>query len=267
MWAQLPPGESFPKAKAAAERALQLDPNLADAHSALSFVKFQYYWDFEGSEREDQLAINLNPRHVAAREWRAYHLYLSDPSRFSVAMQELKTAQELDPLSQSVNFSIAALLYFNGQYDESINQLQAIHDQDPGFTLGYGLLGVIYTHKKMPYKAVEAWLKGSALEAVGQSAGAEQALRDAFKQGGTEGFVRKHIEVLQEESKRGYVSPYFIAIDYGLLGDKEGVFEWLEKAYEERSSWLVEVRVDPLWNFVRADPRYTDLLRRIGYKV
>lgn len=267
MWAQLPPGESFPKAKAAAERALQLDANLAEAHSALAFSKFQYYWDFEGTEREDQLALNLNPRDVAAREWHAYHLYLTDPSRFNLAMQELRAAQELDPLSLSVNFSIAALLYFNRQYDESINRIEAMHDQDPGFTLGYGLLGVIYTRKKMPDKAVEAWLKGSALEGVGQSAGAERALRDAFKAGGTEGFLRKHLEVLEEESKRGYVSPYFIAIDYGLLGDKERVFEWLEKAYKERSSWLVEMRVDPLWDFVRSDPRYTDLLRRIGYKV
>src|SRR5688572_11890454 len=77
--------------------------------------------------------------------------------------------------------------------------------------------------------------------------------------------LRKHIEVLQEDSKRGYVSPYFIAIDYGLLVDKEREFEWLEKAYKERSSWLVELRVDPLWDFVRSDARYTDLLRRIGY--
>lgn len=267
MWAQLPPGESFPKAKAAAERALQLDSNLAEAHSSLAFSKFQYYWDFEGAEREDQLAINLNPRDVAAREWHAYHLYLSDPSRFNMAMQELNAAQELDPLSLSVNFNIAALLYFNRNYDESINRIEAMHEQDLGFTLGYGLLGVIYTRKKMPDKAVEAWLKGSSLEGVGQSAGAERALRDAFKHGGSEGFLRKHIEVLQEESKRGYVSPYFIAIDYGLLGDKEGVFEWLEKGYKERSSWLVEMRVDPLWDFVRQDPRYTDLLRRIGYKV
>ncbi len=267
MWAQLPPGESFPQAKAAAEKALQLDATLAEAHAAMAFLKFQHYWDFEESEREYQQAIKLNPRNVATREWHAYHSYLADPNRFNAAMQELKTAQELDALSLSVNFNIATLLYFNHQYDESIEQIQAMHNQDPGFTFGYGLLGVIYTHKKMPEKAVEAWLKGSALEGVGQSAAAEQALRDAFKQRGTEGFLRKHIEVLQEESKRGYVSPYFIAIDYGLLGDKERVFEWLEKAYKERSSWLVEMRVDPLWDFVRSDPRYTDLLRRIGYKV
>ena len=266
MWAQLPPGESFPRAKAAAEKALQLDANLAEAHASMSFLKFQYYWDFEGAEHEYQQAIKINPRNVAALEWHAYRSYLIDPNRFSAAMEELKTAHEIDPLSLSVNFNIATLLYFNRQYDESINRVDAMHDLDPGYTFGYGLLGVIYARKKMPDKAVEAWLKGSALEGVGQAAAAE-ALRDAFRRGGSEGYLRKHIEILEEESKRGYVSPYFVAIDYGLLGDKERVFEWLEKAYKERSSWLVEVRADPLWDFVKSDPRYTDLLRKIGYKV
>ncbi|HEV8366769.1 MAG TPA: protein kinase [Pyrinomonadaceae bacterium] len=266
-WARLPPGESFPMAKAAAEKALQLDANLGEAHRVMAFSKFQYYWDFEGAQREYQEAIKLNPRDVAAREWHAYHLYLNDPNRFSAAMEELKTAQELDPLSLPVNFQIASLLYFNHQYDESINQLRAMHAQDPGFTLGYGLLGVIYTQKKMPDKAVEAWLQASALEGIAQSADAERALRDAYKQGGLDGYLRKHIEVLKEESKRSYISPYFIALDYGQLGDKDRVFEWLEKAYAERSSWLVEVRLEPIWEFVRSDPRYPDLLRRMGYKV
>jgi hypothetical protein len=142
-----------------------------------------------------------------------------------------------------------------------------MHNQDPGFTLGYGLLGNIYTYKKMPDKAVEAMVQGSALEGEGHSADAERVLRDAYTQGGLDGYRRKHIEVLQDESKRGYVSPYFIAIDYALLRDKERAFEWLEKSYHERSSWLVELRVDPLWDVLRSDPRYTDLLRRIGYKV
>jgi hypothetical protein len=116
-------------------------------------------------------------------------------------------------------------------------------------------------------KAVDAWLHGSALEAVGQTADAERALRDAFKTGGINAYLRKHIEILEAESKHKYISPYFIASDYALLGDKERVFEWLEKAYADRSSWLVELRVDPVWDVVRSDPRYTDLLRRIGYKV
>jgi hypothetical protein len=112
----------------------------------------------------------------------------------------LKTAQELDPLSLPVNFQIASLLYFNHQYDESINQLRAMHDQDPGFTSGMAYSACLF-HKKMPDEAVEAWLKASALEGVAQSADAERVLRNAYKQGGLAGYLRKHIEMLKEASR------------------------------------------------------------------
>ena len=264
LWAMLPPDESFPRAKAAAEKALQLDNTLAEAHAAIAFSKFQYYWDFEGAESEYQQAIKLNPRYVPAHEWHAYHLFIADPTRFDAAMQEVKTAQSLDPLSLPINFQASSLLYFNRKYDEAIAQLATIHDQDPNFTLGYGLLGVLYMHKKMPDKAVDAWLKGSSLE--GQTVQSAQVLRDAFKQSGIDGYLHKHIELLENESKQRYVSPYFIAIDYAFLGEKDRVFELLEKAYRERSSWLVELRVDPLWDLLRSDPRYGNLLHRMGYR-
>jgi TolB-like protein/tetratricopeptide (TPR) repeat protein len=267
MWMLLPPRESFPAARAAAEKALQLDPNLAEAHTALAIVKFQHDWDFEGAEREYQHAIKLNPRYVAAREWHGYHMFLSNPNNMSAAMQELNIGQDLDPLSLPLNFNKATILYFDRQYDESIKQLESMHDLDPGFTLGYGLMGVIYTQKKMYDKAMEAWLRGSTLEALGQGADAERALREAFKTGGINAYLRKHIEILESEGRHTYISPYSIASDYALLGDKERAFEWLEKAYADRASWLVEVRVDPAWDVIRSDPRYTDLLKRIGYKV
>ena len=267
MWMLLPPRESFPAARAAAEKALQLDANLAEAHTGLAIVKFQHDWDFEGAEREYQQAIKLNPRYVATHEWHGYHMFLSNPNNFSAAMQELNIGHELDPVSLPVNFNKATILYFDRQYDESLKQLESMHDLDPGFTLGYGLMGIIYAHKKMNDKAVEAWLRGSALEALGSNADAQRALRDAFKTGGINAYLRKHIEILESESKHTYISPYSIASDYALLGDKERAFEWLEKAYAERASWLVEVRVDPAWDVIRSDPRYTDLLKRIGYKV
>jgi TolB-like protein/lipoprotein NlpI len=264
LWAMLPPKESFPRAKAAAEKALQLDNTLAEAHAAIAMSKFQYYWDFAGAELEYQEAIKLNPRYLPAHEWHAYHLYLSDPTRYDAAMQEVKTAQELDPLSLPVSFQASSLLYFNRKYDEAIAELASIHDQDPNFTLGYGLLGAVYTKKKMPDKAVDAWLKGSSLE--GQTVESAQVLRDAFKQSGINGYLRKHIELLQEESKGRYISPYFIAFDYAAMDEKDRAFEFLDKAYNERSSWLVELRVDPIWDLLRSDPRYADLLRRIGYR-
>lgn len=266
VWARLAPRESFPRAKAAAEKALQLDSTLAEGHAAMAFVKFTYDWDFEGAERAYQQAIKLNPRYLGAREWHAYHLYLADPSRFGTAMEEVKKAQELDPLSLTVNFTLSALLYFNRQYDDCIAQLAVTHDLDPNFTLGYGLLGVNYFHKRMPDKAVEAWSHGSALEGESQSEEALQTLRNAYARSGIEGYLRKHIELLQQQSKEQYISPYFIAMDYAMLGEKERAFEWLEKAFQERSSWLVEVRVDPLWDPLRSDARYNQLLQRMGYR-
>lgn len=218
LWAMLPPAESFPRAKAATEKALKLDNTLAEAHAAMAFSTFQYYWNFDGAEREYQQAIKLNPRYVPAHEWHSYHLYLSDPSRFEAAMQEVKTAQDLDPLSLPVIFQESSLLYFNRKYDEAIARLATIHDQDPNFTLGYGLLGVLYMHKKMPDKAVDAWLKGSSLE--GQTVQSAQVLRDAFKRSGIDGYLRKHIELLEADSKQRYISPYFIALDYAFLGER-----------------------------------------------
>ena len=120
-------------------------------------------------------------------------------------------------------------------------------------------------HKEMPEKAVDAWLKGSSLE--GQTVQSAQVLRDAFKHSGIDGYLRKHIELLEAESKRRYVSPYFIALDYAFLGEKDRIFDLLEQAYRERSSWLVEVRVDPVWDLLRSDPRYGELLHRMGYRV
>lgn len=265
-WARLPPKESFPRAKAAAEKALQLDHTLAEALAAMAFVKFNHDWDFDEAERIYQQAIYLNERHVATREWHAYHLYLADPSKFSTAMEEAKKAQQLDPLSLTVNFTLSALLYFNRQYDDSVAQLAATHDLDPNFTLGYGLLGMNYFHKKMPDKAVEAWLRGSALEGEGLSGDAEQTLRNAFARSGMEGYLRKRIELLKQQSKQHYISPYFIAMDYAMLGEKDLAFEWLEKAFQERSSWVVELRVDPLWDPLRSDPRYKELLQRMGFR-
>ncbi|MEK6324040.1 MAG: protein kinase [Acidobacteriota bacterium] len=264
LWATLPPGESFPKAKAAAERALRLDDTLAEAHTALAFEKFQHEWDFAGAESEYRQAITLNPNYSTARELHGYQMYLANPRGFNQAMQELKTAQELDPISLPVTFNIAALLYFERHYDKAIEQLKNIHDLDPSFTLGNGLLGAIYMAKGMKDEAVAAFLKGSTLEGQGFSPRSVEALNKANKKSGIRGFWQKHVELLQEESKQRYVSPYFIAIDYAYLGEKDLAFEWLETAYQERSSWLTELGVDPVWANLHSDPRFADLLRRVG---
>ena len=263
-WTTLPPSESFPKAKAAAERALRLDDTLAEAHTALAFAKFQYEWDFAGAEREYQQAISLNPNYATARELHGYQMYLASPHRFNDAMQELNTAHGLDPLSLSVKQNMAALLYFERKYDEAIELIKETQNLEPNFTLGYGLLGSIYREKGMNDQLVAAWRKGSSLEGGGFSEEQLNILGKAYEELGIKGYLRKHAELLQERAKEKYVSPIFIAMDYASLGEKELALMWLDKAYEERSSWMVEIGVDPNYDSLRDDPRFQELLRRVG---
>jgi len=264
MWATLAPAESFSKAKAAAVRSLELDNTLGEAHTALAFEKFQHEWDFAGAESEYLQAITLNRNYSTTHELHGYQMYLAKPHEFKAAMEELKIAQDLDPLSLPVAFNIAALFYFERRYDETIEQLKKMHDLDPNFTLGNGLLGAAYMRKGMTAEAVAAWSAASTLEGQGLSPKSTDALTAAFRKSGIKAFLRTHVELLETESKQRYVSAYFVAIDYAYLEEKDLEFEWLEKAYQERSSWLTELGVDPVWADLHSDPRYADLIRRVG---
>jgi TolB-like protein len=263
-WTILPPRESFPKARSAAEKALALDEDLAEAHASLAFVKFYHDWQFAEAERESERAISLNPNYATARELYGYQIYLINPRRFDEAVRELSTARELDPLSLFSSFGIAALFYFERNYDEAIRRLREIQSVNPNFTLGYGLLGVVYLKKGMGDEAVAAMLKGSLLEGGGLTEEQAGNLKKAYKELGLKGFLREHAKLLQEASKQRYVSPIFIAMDYAHSGDKELAIAWLEKSYEERSSWMTEIAVDPVWDELRPDPRFQDLMRRVG---
>jgi TolB-like protein len=263
-WTTLAPSESFPKAKNSAEKALQLDDTLAEAHASLAFVKFYYEWDFAGADREFKHAISLDPSYAPARELYGYQMYLTDPRRFDSAIGELNTAHELDPLSLSTNFGIATLFYFERNFDESIRRIKEMQSLDPNFTLGYGLLGTIYIQKNMNDEAVAALLKGTSLEGGGLSEKQIYELRQKYNEAGIKGYLRRHAEFLQERARDRYVSPIFIAMDYTLSGEKDLAFVWLEKAYSDRSSWLTEIGVDPVWDNLRDDKRFQDLLRRVG---
>jgi tetratricopeptide (TPR) repeat protein len=191
-------------------------------------------------------------------------MYLVNPRRFDEAMRELKTAQEIDPLSLSTNFSMATILYFERQYDKALEQLNAIQNLDPNFTLGYGLSGAIYREKGMYDESVAVWNSGSTLEGAGFSKEELDVLRKAYKESGFKAHWRKHAELLQAQAKEKYISPIFIAMDYAMTGEKELAMLWINRAYKERSSWLTEIGVDPVWDNLRDDPRFQDLVRRVG---
>ena len=259
-WMMAPPKEVFPLARANALKALELDPSLPEAHAALAYVKFEYDWDWQGAGEEFKRALDLNPNSSATHLW--YGIYLGDQERMDESEREITTARILDPLSLHVNMVFAAMLYMQRKYDEAIGQLQKTLELDPGFQPAYHLLAAVYEEKGQFPQAVEQSLRG--LKLARYSAITLGELRDAFQTGGIQAFWRKDIELLEQQARHSYVSPVLIAMDYSSLHEKDRAFEWLEKAYQEHSGWLLELEIDPIWDPLRSDPRFQDLMHRVG---
>lgn len=261
----LSPADSFPKAKAAALKALAIDNDVGEAHAAFAFASLIYDWNFARADEEYQKALALNPRDVNARHMHGYQIYVSDRRRFSEAINEMKIAKEQDPLSLPIQFNIAALLYFERQNDKALDELRSLQRSDPNFTLGYGLAGAIYREKGMFNESVEAILKGSSLEGAALTPGQVEILAATYKKSGFKAFCIKHAEILQEAAKQAYISPIFMAMAYAAAGEKDLTIKWLEKAIEDRSGWVVEIPSEPVWDLVRDDPRYQELIKKVGF--
>ena len=260
-WNLTPPREAFPKAKEAAIKALEIDDTLAEAHASLAYAELEFDWDTARAESGYKRAIELNPNYETAHQW--YAEYLAVVGRLEEADAEANRARQIDPLSMPVRMFIASKAYeAERNYDSAIEQLQQMIEIDPGFAPAYHLLGTCYREKGMNDQAVEAWLKGAAVD--GAPPETMRKLRKAFAESGMKGYVRQEIAVLEEDSKSHYVSPIFVAMDYALLDEKDHAFEWLDKAYAERSGWLLELKFDPVWDNLRADPRFASLLARVG---
>jgi adenylate cyclase len=261
-WNYLPPKEAFPEARKAAEQALGLDPDLAEAHTALAYAHFQYEWKFDEAGMEFKEAIRLNPSSVDARL--GFLEYLVDFGRLQEAHQELERARELDPLSVRISFLFAAEAFFERDFDRAEERLQKTISMDPNNAIAYGFLGTILWHKKMPAQAFNASEKANALE--GFFSQQEMAdMRRAYEVSGYSGFLRKQNELMQQYLARGkYQSPLIIALNYALAGANSEALDWLERAVEERNPWLPELKMDPAWDALRSQPRFIALLKKIG---
>jgi TolB-like protein/DNA-binding winged helix-turn-helix (wHTH) protein/thioredoxin-like negative regulator of GroEL len=256
---RMPPEQAFPTARKAALQALQLDDSLAEAHEALANVKFLYDWDFPGADREFRRALDLNPNSVSARA--DYADYLIAMGRFDESIAERRRNLQMDPLAQRPIWALATGYYWAHRYDEAIAEARQAMEMDPNHWSGHLDLGLALEQKhQFPaaiselQKAIEVsndkiWVSFIAHDMAlsGDKAGAEKILAD-----------------LQQLSKRTYVSPWLLAMIYPDLGDKEKAFTWLEKCYERREHDLVFSKVWPMFDGLRSDPRYTDLMRRIG---
>lgn len=255
------PKEAMPKAKAAATRALAIDGSLAEAHISLAHVTANFDWDWADSEKKFKRGIELNPNYATGHQWYALH-YLIPNARLDEALTELKRAQELDPLSPLMSTFLGETLYFERRYDEAEKQCLKALELQPNFHIAHWHLGLIYEQQRMYEQAISEHRK--AIEASGGSPRLIAALGHAFAIAGKRGDAVQVIAQLNELSKHNYASPFELAAIYVALGQKERAFELLEDAYNERSFHLTYVKVRPDFDPIRNDPRFANLIRRIG---
>jgi len=260
IYGTLPPKMAFPVAKAAAEKALALDETLAEAHTSLAYAKWKYDWDWKGAERDFKRALDLNPGYAPAHQF--YASYLATVGRPEEAVEEAKRTQKLDPLSLISNADLAWNYYLAHKYDQAIEQSRSTLELDPNFFPAHRYLGLAYEQKAMYAEAIAELNKAATLS--NGSAQMKATLAHAYAMAGKAGEARKILNELEETAKQRYVSPYDIATIYAALGEQNRAFDWLEKAYEERSGWLAYLKINPILDNLHSDPRFADLLRRIG---
>ena len=259
---ELPPKQAYPQARKAVMRALELDEQLAEGHATLAFINTTYDWDWLGAEREYRRAIELNPNYETAHQW--YAEYLSGMGRHEEALAEIRRAKEINPVSLIINAVEAWILYHARQYDAAIAQGQKVVEMDPNFAEVYEYLKRSYDQKGMFKEAISARQMRRRLG--GFDAEMTPALREAATATSARVYWQKRLEQEMEESKRELNTAFDMAEIYAQLGEKDRAFTWLVKAYEERYFMMMYLKVAPNLDPLRSDPRFADLLRRVGHR-
>jgi serine/threonine-protein kinase len=255
----LPPQEAIPRAKAAALKALQIDDALAEAHASIASV-LTSEWDWPAAEKEYKRSIELNPGYATVRQW--YAFYLTAMGRLEEALVEARRAHELDPLSIIINRDLGLVFYYARQPDRAIEQYRKTIELDPNFALAHQALGRACLEKGMYQQAVEHMQRAASL--AGASVAMSAALAHAYALAGKRDEAERILGELLERSRGSYVEPMSIAVIYSGLGDKENALEWLEKARAQHSVGLLTLKVHPIFDGLRSNPRFQRLLRRIG---
>ena len=261
-WNYLPPKEAFPEAKTAALQALKLDPRLAEAHTALAFVYYEFEWLFEDADHEFSEAARLNPGSATARLWFAE--FLLAMARYPEGDEQFESARKLDPLSVRISFDLAVEFWSKRQPDRAEEQLQQTLSMDPSNSLAYDFLGQVLWKVNKPAEAFSAFERARTLEGV--FSGEEiQEMRKTYEAFGLSAYLRKVNELRQRRLARGkYESALIIALNYAAAGDDRDALDWLERAVQEHSTWLPELKVDASWDSLRSQPRFITVLKKIG---
>jgi tetratricopeptide (TPR) repeat protein len=257
------PSENYPKAKAAARRALELDASLAHPHAVIAFSEMDYDWDFAGGEAEYKKAFELDPNDATAHQWYAQDLGLTG-GREQEALAEINRAHQLDPLSPIISDVIGDVHIMARQYDEAIAVCKKVATENTTFAQAHDCLARDYLGKRMYPQVIEE------VKAFGQLSGDRvesdfaSVLEQGFRSAGWKGALTKGVEIRQERNKTGYSSAFEIATLYADLGDKDQAFRWLNTAYKQRDYLLLGLKTDFILDPIRSDPRFGELVRKVG---
>jgi TolB-like protein/DNA-binding winged helix-turn-helix (wHTH) protein/Tfp pilus assembly protein PilF len=255
----LPARDVFPKAKAAAAKALALDSSLAEAHAALGLAMLFYDWNWAAAQKELKQSIKLNPNNATAHK--EYALYFDTQGQGKEAIGEMERAHELDPVSLDINAQLGVVYRDGRHYDRAIEQCRKTVELDQNFSPGHWCLGMAYASKKMYKEATDELLRARA---TGGCPCELAALAYTYAAAGQTMSARSVLQELEKRSEQGYPLSYLISEVYAELGENDRAFAWLERAHKERDCQLTWLKLDPMIDSLRPDPRFKDLVRRVG---
>jgi len=256
----LPADVANSKARAAASKAIELDPNIAEGHAALALVEFYYDWNWKQSEQEFRRAIELNTNYATAHQWYGY--FLTAMLRFPEAVEQAEIAQQIDPLSLSINATLASRYRHAGRLDDAQRLGQRTLEMDPNFVPAHFSLGAVYEVQGSWQQATEEYKK--VIEVSPDDPTALAALGYIYARTGEKAEAHKIMSQLTEISKKHYVPSFEFASIFAGLGDANNSMMWLERAYQKRESQMPFIQSDERFNSLHSDPRYQSLVRRLG---
>lgn len=259
-WNVLTPHDAFPKARDAAIKALQLDQALAEPHTTLGMVSFAYDWDWKVAEKEFKQALQLNPNYSDG--YQMYSYYLTATSRFDESLANMQRALELDPMSLSKVLGVGEILNYMGRTDDALKQYQEALDREPNSGFAHWALGNVYVQRQMYEDAIAEYKK--AIPLSGSSPDEPATLAFAYAKSGRRKQALDVLEELKKRSEHSYVPATLIAATYAALDDQDQTLKWLDKAFENRDGILPFTKVDPMFADLRSDPRYAEVLNRVG---
>jgi serine/threonine protein kinase/TolB-like protein len=257
------PSEDYPKSNAAARQALALDPTLAHPHAVLGYNEMQYDWDFAAGEAEFKKAFELDPNDATTHMWYGVTVGIIG-GREQQALAEVGRAHQLDPLSPIIS-AVAGLIHVMARrYDEAIVVSKKVADENPTFAMVHFYLAQAYWGKRMYSQVIEEWKAYGQLSGDRNESEFASALEQGFRSSGWKGALTKGIEARQAQRKNSYYSAFMIATLCADLGDKDQAFRWLNTAYQERDHWLLHLKTDFVLDPIRSDPRFAELVRKVG---